>query len=238
MKKLLFRIPGASLFNAFIPQQRHRHHRLPNRAQQQRKRRINRPHCKRTSKASRRQHHQEHHPPVPQPVTQLQQPRINHNIHIRRRGHGRRDLRDLQPPTHRHLRPRRKRQTRNHPQRGGAFWLYWHGILHNHPDEDQECLDDAAKQQPESAPHPEPVPQLAHDQSPQDKHAQAHADVGEAVGVVCEAGDADREEQRVAGLVGGEAGVVGPCGGVLDAGCEGEEEELAFQEEVFADVLV
>ncbi|KAK9641737.1 hypothetical protein V6Z96_009075 [Aspergillus fumigatus] len=93
-------------------------------------------------------------------------------------------------------------------------------------------------QQPQAAAHSEQVPQLADEESPRDEHPQAHADVGEAVGIVGEAGDPDREEEGVAGLVRGEAAVVGPCRGVLDAGGEGEKEKLAFEEEVFADVLV
>ncbi|KAM0108255.1 hypothetical protein ACP6JB_006161 [Aspergillus fumigatus] len=106
------------------------------------------------------------------------------------------------------------------------------------PDYDQHRLNNTTQQQPQAAAHSEQVPQLADEESPRDEHPQAHADVGEAVGIVGEAGDPDREEEGVAGLVRGEAAVVGPCRGVLDAGGEGEKEKLAFEEEVFADVLV
>lgn len=78
---------------------------------------------------------------------------------------------------------------------------------------------------------------MAQYQTAQHEEGHADADVGEGVAVFCEACCADGEEERVACLVGGEAGVVGPGRGVLHARCEGEEEEFDFEVEIFADVF-
>ena len=82
-----------------IKQEHKRHHQLPDRTRQQRKRTPHRPISPRPRKTPRHEKQQEQQPQIPRSVPPRQKPRIHKHIHKRRRRHRSRDLRDLQRPT-------------------------------------------------------------------------------------------------------------------------------------------
>jgi hypothetical protein len=79
---------------------------------------------------------------------------------------------------------------------------------------------------------------MTRDPTTSDEERERDADVAETKGVGCDAADTDGQQDRVSGLVGSEAEVVGIASSVLHADGKGEHEELAFEEKVFANGLV
>lgn len=228
----------SSRFPHLIQQQRARHHQLPHRTDQQRKRTPHRPIRARARKAPRHQTHQEQQPPIPRPVAAPQHPRIDEQVDVRRRGHGSSHVRDLQRPHHGHLRPAGDGQQRDDQLRERARGADAIPVLQRRGGEDEEGLEQRGGDEPPARAHAEEVAQLAEEGDAGDEEGEGDADVGEAEEVAGEAEDADGEEDGVAGLVGGEAAVVGEGGGVLHAGCEGEEVELGFEQGVVVDFVM
>ena len=220
-----------------IETKRNKNQPLPHGRNQQSKSRPHPPIRKRAGKTSRKQRQQEQRPPIPSPIPPDQQPLVDQQIHPRGRRHGRRDLRHLDRPCHRHLRARRKRQQRNDPHGRRPLGLddVPAAILQRRGREDQRRLDGVADEQPQATAATDRVAHLAHDQCPCHEQAEADADVVQREERGRDAGGADGQQDRVARLVGREAVVVGEGGGVLDAGCESQEEEFGFDEGVDPD---
>ncbi len=78
---------------------------------------------------------------------------------------------------------------------------------------------------------------MAEESDAGDEEREGDADVGEAEDAAADVKDPDGEQDGVAGLVGGETAVVREGGGVLHAGCEGEEVELRFEPGVVVDFV-
>lgn len=103
--------------------------------------------------------------------------------------------------------------------------MYGKPILDSCSCEHHNRLKQIADQKPESPPRANEVADLSHDPAAEDEECEGNADVFEREDLAgCDATDSYSKEDRVAGLVGREAEVVGVGSSVLEAGGEGEEE--------------